>query len=512
MRTRFFRRLGGFLSALLLLISPVPAGAADDPALAMREGILRYHGVTDVQSFLDGALPDGTAEWYVFALRLSGEWDFSAYRAALTGYLDGKGVAAATTRQKYALALLASGGGHPYVTAVLSDSIGEMGLLSYVFGLHLLENGCMSPGHTVESVTAEILARQCADGGWAVTGTAGDPDVTAMVVQALAPGYSRTPAVATAVERALAFLSGAQTTAGGFVSYGEENAESTAQVMLALAALGIDGETDARFIKEGTMLSFLQSLQMSSGGFAHAAGGTESSAATAQVMLALSAYLRFTEMGAAVRPYLFGLSAEDLPAGDVPAEQTPGGYKPWAVLATVVAGTAVCAVIFLQKRRWQVLAAPLLITVLAVAVILATDIRLPEDYYTAAGSPGATDTGEAIGTVTVSIRCDAVAGEAAHIPADGVILGEVEIPLHAGDTVYDVTMAAARAHRIIIENDGTPEMAYIVGIANVYALAFGDMSGWVYTVNGETPDVGCEGYRPGVGDVVRWEYVRGDGA
>lgn len=505
--TRFFGRLCGLLSALLLLLSPVTAGAAT-PAEEMLAGILQYHGVADGCSLSQKLVPGGSAEWYVFALRLDGECDLSAYRAALSGYLDGESGAAAATRQKYALALLASGGGHPYVDAVLSDSIGEMGLMSYIFGLHLLENGCVSPQADVESVTAEILARQCADGGWAITGASGNPDVTAMAIQALAPGCDRRQDVAAAVERGLAFLSAVQTPTGGFVAYGEENAESTAQVILALTALGIDCETDGRFIKDGTALSFLTSLQDPSGGFCHASGGSVSDGATAQVMLAVSSYLRFTETGTATRPYLLGLSAEELSAGEtppVPEQAQELGYKPWAFSGIALAGLTVCAVLYLKKRRWQVLAVPVLLTAAVLALVLFVDVRLPQEYY------GTADTGEGIGTVTVTIRCDAVAGASAHIPADGVMLEEAEIPLYAGDTVYAVTQRAARMHRIAIENDGTAAMAYIVGIGNLYALDFGDMSGWVYTVNGESPDVGCGGYVPGDGDAVLWEYVVPEG-
>ncbi len=510
---RFFGRLCGLLSALLLLLSPVTAAASETGAAQMHAGILRYHGISDGCGLSQMLVPGGAAEWYVFALRLDGRCDLSAYRAALLSYLDGKSGIAAATRQKYALALLASGGGHPFVDAVLTDSIGEMGLMSYIFGLHLLENGCVSPSADTASVTAELLARQCADGGWAITGNAGNPDVTAMAIQALAPGCDRSEEVAAAVERGLLFLSAAQTPAGGFVAYGEENAESTAQVILALAALGIDAETDARFIKDRTLLSFLASLQDPSGGFAHAAGGSVSNAATAQVKLALSAHIRFTETGEPVRPYLFGLSAEELSAGELSAGEIPPaptvtealGYKPWAAAGIALLGFAVCGVIYLRKRRWQVLLVPLLVTAAAVVLVLTLDIRLPEDYY------GTADTGEVIGTVTVTIRCDAVAGTAAHIPADGVMLGTAEIPLYAGDTVYDVTVRAARMHRIPLENDGTAAMAYIVGIGNLYALDFGDMSGWEYSVNGVSPDVGCGGYVPGHGDDVLWEYVTPQG-
>ena len=53
------------------------------------------------------------------------------------------------------------------------------------------------------------------------------------------------------IDRALAALSAAQCADGGFASWGAENAESTAQVVMALCALGIDPAADERFCKEG---------------------------------------------------------------------------------------------------------------------------------------------------------------------------------------------------------------------------------------------------------------------
>ena len=49
-------------------------------------------------------------------------------------------------------------------------------------------------------------------------------------------------------------------------------------------------------------------------------------------------------------------------------------------------------------------------------------------------------------------------------------------------------------------------MKYMSGINYIYELAYGDLSGWVYLVNGERPSVGCDAYKLSDGDVIEWHY------
>jgi hypothetical protein len=108
--------------------------------------------------------------------------------------------------------------------------------------------------------------------------------------------------------------------------------------------------------------------------------------------------------------------------------------------------------------------------------------------------------------VTLSIRCDAVAGRAEHIPKDGVILAETELAIAEGDSVYTVLLDAARKYQIQLENDGGALSPYISGIAHLYAFDYGDLSGWMYLVNGESPSVGAGSYILKDGDRVEWVY------
>ena len=120
---------------------------------------------------------------------------------------------------------------------------------------------------------AEILSRQGADGGFSLDGGAADADITGMALQALAP-YQGEETVDRAVDRALSCLSALQGADGGFASWGSGNAESTAQVLVALGELGIPLD-DPRFQKEGnTVLDGLMAYYVPGQGFVHTADGS----------------------------------------------------------------------------------------------------------------------------------------------------------------------------------------------------------------------------------------------
>ena len=173
------------------------------------------------------------------------------------------------------------------------------GLNGPIWALIALDSGNYSiPKNTAAKTQAtrqlyidEILNRQQKDGGWTLDDTGdSDPDMTAMVLQALAK-YQSQQAVKTATDKALTYLSKAQDRNGGFASWGTVNAESTAQVIVALCELGID-LNDSRFVKNGhglveNMLTFRQS----NGSFTHTLDSAEGNnqMATEQCFYALVA-------------------------------------------------------------------------------------------------------------------------------------------------------------------------------------------------------------------------------
>ena len=137
----------------------------------------------------------------------------------------------------------------------------------------------------------EILNRQQKDGGWTLDDTRdSDPDMTAMVLQALAK-YQSQPAVKTATDKALTYLSKAQDRNGGFASWGTVNAESAAQVIVSLCELGID-LNDSRFVKNGHgLIENLLTFRQSNGSFTHTLDSAEGNnqMATEQCFYALVA-------------------------------------------------------------------------------------------------------------------------------------------------------------------------------------------------------------------------------
>ena len=79
---------------------------------------------------------------------------------------------------------------------------------------------------------------------------------------------------------------------GGFSSWGSENAESCAQVLLALNALGLDTD-DSRFAKNGhSVLDALLTYQNADGGFCHERGGETNLMASEQAACALASLVR----------------------------------------------------------------------------------------------------------------------------------------------------------------------------------------------------------------------------
>ncbi|MGO4374440.1 S-layer homology domain-containing protein, partial [Paenibacillus sp. MCAF20] len=121
-----------------------------------------------------------------------------------------------------------------------------------------------------------ILGREIAGGGWALgeDASAADPDITAMAIQSLTPYYGSNEKAKAAVDRGLAWLSKAQQADGSYASWGSSNAESIAQVIVALSGLGIDADTDPRFVKNGhSALDALLGFAVKGGGFYHVKPG-----------------------------------------------------------------------------------------------------------------------------------------------------------------------------------------------------------------------------------------------
>lgn len=154
---------------------------------------------------------------------------------------------------------------------------------------------------TREGLIQYLLDQELASGGWDWSATSADPDLTAMAIQALAPYYAGNAEVKTAVDRGLTVLSGMQNPDGSYASWGTTNSNSTAQVVLALTSMGINPDTDSRFLKNGySALRSLGDYYIPGSGFGYTVSDTTANSyATVQVYEALVASKRFTNQNLA---------------------------------------------------------------------------------------------------------------------------------------------------------------------------------------------------------------------
>ena len=119
-------------------------------------------------------------------------------------------------------------------------------------------------------------------------------------------------------------------------------------------------------------------------------------------------------------------------------------------------------------------------------------------------------------TCTLSIRCDTAiqssalsADKRAILPQNGVILSPQKVTFYEGESVFQLLLRETKRNRIHMEFVNTPmyNSAYIEGIANLYEFDCGDLSGWMYKVNGVFPNYGCSQYQLKAGDTVEWVYT-----
>lgn len=311
------------------------------------------------------------SEWLVIALARSGrDVPDSYYDSVVKAVQSAKGQLSDKKSTEYArtiLALTAIGkdptgvGGYDLLAGLADmDDVTYQGINGAIFALLALDSGkydvpAAAEGGTQvtrDGLVAYILAQQLSDGGWALSGTSADPDVTAMALQALAPYRTGDETVDAAVDKGVQLLSDMQLSDGGYSSWGTLNSESCAQVLIALAALGIDPVSDSRFVKNGlTVLDALLAYAVS-GGFRHTVDGEADAIATEQALCALTAYARLLDGKTALYDMTDVLGGQvpddaDNDTNEQPAKTTP--VVMWIVLgAAAVAGSGALA---LTRRR-----------------------------------------------------------------------------------------------------------------------------------------------------------------
>lgn len=156
-----------------------------------------------------------------------------------------------------------------------------------------------------------------------------------------------------------------------------------------------------------------------------------------------------------------------------------------------------------------------IIVFIVVILISGTKIQSVDDYYLT----HLDDITEDSETVFLTIRCDTVLDNwenldpalkyEEYVPSDGVILARTEYVLREGDSVYDILDRAVRHNKIQMECVYTQNYGsiYVQGINHLYEFSCGELSGWMYTVNGAFPNYGCSKYLLSDGDEIVWCYT-----
>lgn len=345
------RLLSLLLAAVLSLgLCTTAFAAGTDPITAMKDALTTMAGKLTAPTFGN--------EWDVFALARSGryekgDWRFEQYYTNLASYcksyVGSDGVIKAgksTENSRVIIALSAIGrdassvGGcdllKPYSNF---DWVSAQGLNGPIFALIALdtrESYKTAYKDTREKCIKHILDKQLSDGGWDLSASTSDPDMTAMAVQALAPYYMSDTDVKKAVDKAVTALSTMQKDGGSYASWKTINSESAAQVITACAALGINAATDERFVKGGksavdALLVFYNAAEKA---FHHTLTDKDGNAtavdgmATQQGTYALVAYERLLKKKTA----LYDMS--DVKADCANGEHTFGEWKETAATCT----------------------------------------------------------------------------------------------------------------------------------------------------------------------------------
>ncbi len=95
------------------------------------------------------------------------------------------------------------------------------------------------------------------------------------------------------------------------------------------------------------------------------------------------------------------------------------------------------------------------------------------------------------------------------VPEDGIIFPSTEVVFYEGESVFNVLLREMKKGKIHMEFVMTPlyNSNYIEGIANLYEFDCGELSGWIYKVNGWVPNYGSSRYSLKDGDIIEWVYT-----
>ena len=532
------RILSLVLVLLIILALPVSAMAAEEDSI--REA---FEATGDYMAALGDPSAGSTGgEWMALGFARSGRDVPDSYYDSVVAYVDEKidengrlHATKCTTNCRFIVALTAIGkdptdvGGHNLL-AGLNDMgyIRKVGVSGVIWTLIAFDCGKyeMPEGIDRETLVDTILDFQVPGGGWANSGNIADPDVTSMAIQALAP-YREEPEVRSALDDAVTVLAGMLDETGNFPSQYGASSESVSQVIVALCTLGIDPNTDARFVKNGmSALDGLLGYYVEGGGFKHIHSGKIDGIATEQGYYALTAYFRMLEGKTPLYDMTDGFTVTPQQPQTPEAEKQTSLWL-WIVLGIGIVLTASCLLLKKKLGKRKTANAIMVIIILTVAAagigfalqsgIFNNKPELGSEYKITQIPDNRLVTSENTENIcTITIRCDTVLdnqnlleeAKIPYVPADGVILPEVTVEFTPGENVFDVLQRVCEAADIPLEYSWTPlyDSYYLEGICHLYEFDCGPESGWMYQVSGKFPNYGCSSYEVQPGDRIEWLY------
>jgi len=151
----------------------------------------------------------------------------------------------------------------------------------------------------------------------------------------------------------------------------------------------------------------------------------------------------------------------------------------------------------------------------AIIAILVSLIALTGGCFSASGESSSPAEGYFI--VTLSVSADSLLdnlhllNREKHelIPADGVIFQASYVKAWEGDSVFDLLHREMRQSGIHMAFRNTPllDSSYVEAINNIYEFDAGDLSGWMFQVNGIFPGLGASQHLLNPGDSIEWIYT-----
>ena len=116
---------------------------------------------------------------------------------------------------------------------------------------------------------------------------------------------------------------------------------------------------------------------------------------------------------------------------------------------------------------------------------------------------------------TLNVECKSILnnmdklkdGHSEYVPANGYIIKGYKYTAKAGFTAYDALKKACEDNGLKLTAKSTMYGTYVSGINNIDGFDCGSQSGWMYSINGNRPNVSASSQRITDGDEITFEYV-----